>query len=235
MTDDSATLDPNSVGHHWELTEDPLKPPDVSFQHEDKVALYSKNVIQEKDTTDVVNRESIANLESTRKQWETILTPAETEQNSNLTKTSGTVRHWEVKIPSKTPPKQAPVVSEQSNGVTEMADTDVYANESAIEREIRLAMEREEMIKKEQQERELNLKQKGKVDVGIFQSNDEDESFKPNYHEMTEADRGSELWKRESLIQQELREQEEREKAFHKKVEGVQDEVHEHEEVIINL
>ncbi|XP_041357628.1 microtubule-associated protein futsch-like [Gigantopelta aegis] len=220
-TDDIATSDPSSLGHHWELTEDPLKPPDVSFQPLDTVALYSKNVIQEKDTTDEVNRESIANLRTTRKQWETILTPTVSEKEqttTKLTKPSGTVRHWEVKIPNKAPPKPAPVVSEQSNGISKMADTDVYANESAIEHEIRMAIEREEMIKKEQQEREQIIKQKGKVDVGIFETNAEDESFKTNYHEMTEADRGSEMWKRETLIQQELREQEEREKAFHKEV-----------------
>lgn len=45
-------------------------------------------------------------------------------------------------------------------------------------------------------------------------NNNNNTDFKAMYHEMTEADRGSELQKRESLIQQEIEEQKEREEAL---------------------
>ncbi|XP_061174975.1 uncharacterized protein LOC133184124 isoform X2 [Saccostrea echinata] len=191
-----------------------------------KVDLYSQNVVQEDGNTDTVNRESIADLNSTRKQWETILQSSGKSDPSPAKvtpKKSGTpVKHWEVKLPykpnssSKAIP-QPEVEDAQPKKSFKMED-DPYANESAIEREIRLANEREEMLRKEQEERmELSKRQnasKNQVNTKMFENENNNTEFKTMYHEMTEADRGSELQKRETLIQQEIEEQKEREEAL---------------------
>ncbi|ESO88141.1 hypothetical protein LOTGIDRAFT_234704 [Lottia gigantea] len=92
-------------------------------------------------------------------------------------------------------------------------------NESAIDREIRLANEREELLRREKEERlKLEEQQNGRLDISSFENVAKSPPVnKPLYHEMTEADRGSEMWQRETLIQQELREQEERELALKRK------------------
>lgn len=193
-----------------------------------KVDLYSHNVVQEDGNTDTVNRESIADLSSTRKQWETLLqtsgTPETTPSKVTPKKSNTTVKHWEVKLPYKPEPspKTEPNPENQDTQPKKSfkMEDDPYANESAIEREIRLANEREEMLRKEQEERmELAKRQnasKNQVNAKMFENenNNNNTDFKAMYHEMTEADRGSELQKRESLIQQEIEEQKEREEAL---------------------
>ena len=183
----------------------------------DKVNLYSENVIQETDDSDTVSRESIANLNTTRKQWETILKNKE-DTTPQKAKQPQQVRHWEVKLP--TPLKRVPAKPEpkqdssDSDSEDKMADTE-NANESAIEREIRLAMEREEMLRKEQEERTKLQERQDASQLKIINKEPfktvEQNNNKPTYHEMTEADRGSELQQREEQIQLELFEQEERE------------------------
>ena len=186
----------------------------------DKVNLYSENVIQETEGTEDISRESIANLNTTRQQWETITKPKEetTPQKPKQTQ----VRHWEVKLPTqlkRVPAKPEPKREDSdsdSESDDKMADTE-NANESAIEREIRLAMEREDMLRKEHEERaELQVRQDASQLKTLNKEPFESESVelnnnKPTYHEMTEADRGSELQQREEQIQLELFEQEERE------------------------
>lgn len=186
----------------------------------EKVNLYSENIIQETENTDAVDRESIANLSSIRKQWESKFQSEEKNQKSvPKPKQPTTVRHWEVKLPTQLKKVPADAVrSTKSDSESEsenMADTD-HANESAIEREIRLAMEREELLKKEQEERaNLQERQTAPLKKDSFMSETiEQNNNKPTYHEMTEADRGSELQQREEMIQQELLEQEQREAAF---------------------
>lgn len=192
-----------------------------------KVDLYSHNVVQEDGNTDTVDRESIADLHSTRKQWETLLQgsgKSESTPTKVTPKKSNTpVKHWEVKLPY-TPSPTPQTIPEPENKDTQprkpfKMEDDPYANESAIEREIRLANEREEMLRKEQEERlELTKRQnasKNQVNTKMFENeNNNNTDFKAMYHEMTEADRGSELQKRESLIQQEIEEQKEREEAL---------------------
>ncbi|KAK3089918.1 hypothetical protein FSP39_007645 [Pinctada imbricata] len=191
-----------------------------------KVDLYSANVIQENDTSESVDRESIADLHSTRKQWETLFSnPAKSDLATKpVPKKTSPVKHWEVKLPYKPTNSSsgdvivsAPVTSELKSV---KMDDDQFANESAIEREIRLANEREEMLKKEQEERmELIKRQnasKNQVNTAAFEPKEDNNNSvsKVMYHEMTEADRGSELQMRETIIQQEIQEQKEREIAL---------------------
>ncbi|XP_046549946.1 serine/arginine repetitive matrix protein 2-like isoform X2 [Haliotis rubra] len=210
--DSESGTNPN-IENHWELVDNPNQNPDIGWTgRPDKVNLYSENVVQEADTTEEVNRESIRDLSSTRHQWETILSPVAEKSESRK---KSTVRHWEVNFPNKR--KSVSIEADQVDAsLTNMEDTqDKYANESAIEREIRLNMEREETLRREQEERKL-LREKGKVDTTIYESVPKDDETKPMFHELTEADRGSEMWKRETIIQQELREQEEKERALRK-------------------
>ncbi|XP_046340120.2 uncharacterized protein LOC124121182 isoform X2 [Haliotis rufescens] len=198
--------------NHWELVDNQNQNPDVGWTgRPNKVNLYSENVVQEANTTEEVNRESIRDLSSTRQQWETILSPVAEKTESQK---KATVRHWEVNFPNKR--KSVSIEADKVDvSFTSMEDTqDRYANESAIEREIRLNMEREETLRREQEERKL-LSEKGKVDTTMYESVPKDET-KPMFHELTEADRGSEMCKRETIIQQELREQEEKERALRK-------------------
>lgn len=180
----------------------------------DKVNLYSENIIQETENTDTVDRESIANLSRARQQWENKAETFESKAPKKQSHQPQQVRHWEVKLPKSQPKAVYTTKPGPDSGSEEMADTD-NANESAIECEIRRAMEREELLKKEQEDR-ANLQecQTAAVKKEIFQNNEtEPNNNKPTYHEMTEADRGSELQQREELIQLELEEQEEREAA----------------------
>ncbi|KAK3602389.1 hypothetical protein CHS0354_026277 [Potamilus streckersoni] len=188
------------------VTED--KPP--------KVNLYSDNIIQEKENSETVDRDSIANLASTRAHWESKFGKSFTEQSSKAaSKSNKQVRHWEVKLPYKQLNISSSTPSGQVTSYPRMADIDAD-NESAIDREIRLAMEREQMLKKEQEEREeLQNRQNAfkLVDTSAFEKIEQNNN-KPTYHEMTEADRGSEMMERESRIQRELQEQRNREKDF---------------------
>lgn len=182
----------------------------------DKVNLYSENIIQETENTEAVDRESIANLSRARQQWENKAQTGE-ETTPRKPKQPQQVRHWEVKLPTQLKRVPADVIrttKQDSDSESEnMADTE-HANESAIEREIRLAMEREELLKREQEERaNLQERQVSSVKKEPFEKIEQNNN-KPTYHEMTEADRGSELQQREELIQQELQEQEEREAAY---------------------
>ncbi|KAL3868405.1 hypothetical protein ACJMK2_041214 [Sinanodonta woodiana] len=188
------------------VTED--KPP--------KVNLYSDNIIQEKENSETVDRDSIANLASTRAHWESKFGKSFPEQSSKTaTKSNKQVRHWDVKLPYKQLNISSSTPSGQVTSYSRMADIDTE-NESAIDREIRLAMEREEMLKREQEEREeLQNRQNAfkLVDTSAFEKIEQNNN-KPTYHEMTEADRGSEMMERESRIQRELEEQQNREKDF---------------------
>jgi len=193
----------------------------------DKVNLYSQNVIQETENTESVDRESIANLSAARQHWETKFKPTEKSSSKSSPKQSNQqVRHWEVKLPKQVKEVPADVVrssnrsDSESDSDNNMADTD-YANESAIEREIRLATEREELLRKEQEDRaKLSVRQSATTssvinkDAFEGEENNNNNAEKPTYHEMTEADRGAELRQQEERIQQEMAEQQEREAAM---------------------
>lgn len=142
------------------------------------------------------------------------------------------MKHWEVKLPYKpvTSPESETVPrspSPEPRKMEEVTSSNNYENESAIEREIRLANEREQMLRREQEERTELLKRqnasKQQLNVEKFETNNNNSNeFKTMYHEMTEADRGSEMQIRETIIQQELNEQRERERAItHKSLKTV--------------
>ena len=194
----------------------------------DKVDIYNDNEVEETVDTDKISQESIANLNTTRNRFEAFSQHKE-ETTPHKPKQPQQVRHWEVKLPTplkRVPAKPEPKQEESdSDSEDKMADTE-NANESAIEREIRLAMEREEMLRKEQEER---VKLQEKYDASQVKivnkepfENVEQNNNKPTYHEMTEADRGSELQQREELIQLELFEQEERELEIRPDTNGLQ-------------
>ena len=218
--DQPIAADPEDTVQEWRA--DVNKRSNIHWEEKpEKVNLYSENVIQESDNTESVDRESIANLSSIRQQWESKFV-AEKHIKDSVPKpkqTTQQVRHWEVKLPTqlkKVPANIVRTTNTDSDSETEnMADTETI-NESAIEREIRLAMEREELLKREKEERaNLQERQTAPQKMDQFKSETiEQNNNKPTYHEMTEADRGSELRQREELIQQELFEQQEREAAF---------------------
>ncbi|XP_069126174.1 titin homolog isoform X2 [Argopecten irradians] len=192
----------------------------------EKVNLYSANVVEDGKTTEIVDRESIADLGSTRKQWETLFqSSAGSSPAPKPTPKKSSVKHWEVKLPYKpvSVVDSAEPAAEEPPSEKKMEDE--YANESAIAREIRLANEREEMLKREQEERlELQKRQedsKQMKTIATFEAqnnNNNNNELKTMYHEMTEADRGSELQRRETIIKQEIEEQQEREQAVSQNV-----------------
>ncbi|KAL5021928.1 hypothetical protein ScPMuIL_001083 [Solemya velum] len=208
--------------------------PDATFETSDGIALYSKNVVQEKETTESVDRESIADLSITRSHWEQFMKkPTNSQSDFPVKPSKTTVRHWEVQTKYKPVNVEPPVnaKTEQSlksepisqnkfgESTTVTDDMDPYSNESAIEREIRLAMERENMLKREQSERmELQARQKGTSVSEPPVTPDHD--FKPTYHEMTEADRGSEMSQREAVIQQEIEDLQLREQSLQRRKES---------------
>ncbi|XP_033736691.1 titin-like isoform X2 [Pecten maximus] len=186
----------------------------------EKVNLYSANITEDGKTTEIVDRESIADLGSTRKQWETLFQSSTVSSPApKPTPKKSSVKHWEVKLPYKPVGvvNSAEPAAEEPPSEKKMEEE--YANESAIAREIRLANEREEMLKREQEERmELMKRQedsKQMKTIATFeaQNNNNNNELKTMYHEMTEADRGSELQRRETIIKQEIEEQQEREQA----------------------
>ncbi|XP_060082242.1 titin-like [Ylistrum balloti] len=186
----------------------------------EKVNLYSANVVDDGKTTEIVDRESIADLGSTRKQWETLFLSSTPSSAPKPTPKKAAVKHWEVKLPYKPVGvvNSAETTAEEPPSERKMEDE--YANESAIAREIRLANEREEMLKREQEDRMELLKRqeesKQTKTIATFEAqnnNNNNNELKTMYHEMTEADRGSELQRRETIIKQEIEEQQEREQA----------------------
>ncbi|WAR23717.1 hypothetical protein MAR_037386 [Mya arenaria] len=215
----SPTPDPESSIQEWRS--DVSKRSSISWDDKpEKVNLYSDNIIQESENTDAVDRESIANLSSIRQQWETKLKTGEKPvQSQSKAKQSQPVRHWEVKLPTQLRKVPADVIrttkTDSDSESENMADTDM-SNESAIEREIRLATEREELLRKEKEEQaKLHARQMASSKKEPFENEvPEQNNNKPTYHEMTEADRGSELQQRENKIQRELLEQQEREEAL---------------------
>ncbi|XP_052248907.1 uncharacterized protein LOC127856627 isoform X2 [Dreissena polymorpha] len=216
-----STPDPDSSIQEWrsEVT----KRLSVSWEEKpEKVNLYSENIIQETENTDTVDRESISDLNSIRQQWEEKFKTEQTQEKTvPKPKPPQQVRHWEVKLPTPLKKVPADVVrttksdSESEPETETMADTELSA-ESAIEREIRLATEREELLRKEQEERaKLQARQMAAAKKEPFEATAvEQNNNKPTFHEMTEADRGSELRQREDRIQQEMLEQQEREAAM---------------------
>lgn len=179
-----------------------------------RLNLYSENVVQEPDSTEVVDRESIANLATTRRQWErivTVETPQEPAPKKNPSK-------WQVRVPYAEKAASSPVIvtTDNSAEVASLAPDkspalNAAAMESNIEREIRLTVEREEMLKREQEER-VHSRNK----VPSMESSTESELLQPTFHELTEADRGSEFLMNESRVQHEDSMQEESlQKAFH--------------------
>lgn len=191
-------------------------------------------MVQEKETTESVDRESIADLSITRSHWEQFMKkPTNSQSDFPVKPSKTTVRHWEVQTKYKPVNVEPPVnakteqilksepISQNKFGesTTVTDDMDPYSNESAIEREIRLAMERENMLKREQSERmELQARQKGTSVSEPPVTPDHD--FKPTYHEMTEADRGSEMSQREAVIQQEIEDLQLREQSLQRRKES---------------
>ncbi|XP_076462659.1 uncharacterized protein LOC143295010 isoform X2 [Babylonia areolata] len=190
--------------------------PEARWQEKsDKVNLYSENVVREPDSTEVVDRESIANLASTRRQWEAIFTSSDPKDESAAKPRKNPPR-WEVRMPyaEKTCAGPATVsanpVTEEPDSPTLQQTSGMADTESAIEREIRLAMEREEMLRREQEERlrQLSLQGQPGVKVSSMESSTESE-LQPSFHELAEADRGSEFFVHHSMQQQEDAEREE--------------------------
>ncbi|CAL1541341.1 unnamed protein product [Lymnaea stagnalis] len=188
---------PSEYGYIYS-TERPAPPPEVGWTDkptdDHRVNLYSENVIKEGDTTESVDRESIANLTTTKKQWENIFTTHGTGQGETSIKKKATPK-WEVRLPYKE--KHSPQVVDSEIKETKMSSK-VIDTESAIEREIRLAHEREEMLRREKEQRsKTNEKQKGQgqtILAAYEEVSAESESYQPAYNELTEADRGTDPW-----------------------------------------
>ncbi|XP_055956110.1 serine-rich adhesin for platelets isoform X5 [Patella vulgata] len=205
---------------HWEVNTEPVKNrvPDIGWNNSsgERNNLFSQNIVQENESTDSVNRQSLSDsLHNTKRQWEGVFKDhIDNQYKDPKEKPKSSVRHWEVKLPNQVIPRGTIRQQEDlTSSPNKMADT-----ESAIDREIRLANEREDLLRREKEERLKLEQQNGKLDISSFENAaNSPPSNKPLYHEMTEADRGSEMWQRESLIQQELREQEEREVALKRK------------------
>jgi len=219
----SPSPDPDTSIQEWRS--DVSKRSNIPWEEKpDKVNLYSENVIQEEGNSDAVDRESIANLSSIRQQWESKFQGDKGQEKAQVrpkNNNSQPVRHWEVKLPTQLRKVPADVIrttkTDSGSETEEMADTEL-SNESAIEREIRLANEREELLRKEQEERsKLIARQQASAAASKQESfpESEENNNRPTFHEMTEADRGSELRQREDLIQRELQEQQERESELH--------------------
>lgn len=190
-----------------------------------KVNLYSENILKEEETTDQVDRGSIADLAAIKKHWEERFETEEAEKTP-VKKAQRVVRHWSVKLsnipgkPNRTNESTPEVVNRNLEDMTAIND-DYNENESAIEREIRWAMEREEMLRQEQEQRQLlrekmALQQQEQQHSGVqtqqiieHYENTDKEKFKPTYHEMTEADLGHEISKKEAIKEQEMRQQKE--------------------------
>ncbi|CAG5119840.1 unnamed protein product [Candidula unifasciata] len=173
---------------------------------EQKISLYSENVLKEGDTTESVDRESIADLSTTKRQWESIFTSHNITQGDSTLKKKSAPK-WEVRIPYKEKNVASSLdhdsESSQVNGLEEVqrGDSEMFKkqidSESAIEREIRLANEREHVIRKEKEIREKQVqKQKNQGQTIMTSYEAESESFHPVYNELAEADRGSDLWGR---------------------------------------
>lgn len=215
--DEQSIADQDVTVQQWETSLSPVKI-DAQFvsKGEDKgIKLYSENVLQENDTTESIDRESISNLASTKQQWEHLMTNEQNVQTNASLKSPAkkTVKHWEVKLSNSTSKNTTNGEATMENGMTN-------GQESAIDREIRLAMEREDMLKREQEERQkLFEKQRGVNSIAVKYEPPVVEKS-PMFHEMTEADRGSEMQKQESIIQAELLEQQEREAEISRKLQS---------------
>lgn len=87
---------------------------------------------------------------------------------------------------------------------------DATSAESAIEKEIRLALEREETMRREHEElvRQLAKRQQTAATSSSMESSS-DSDLHASFNEMTEADRGSRVWIRGNAAQHEDAEQEE--------------------------
>ena len=88
-----------SVGPQAEREPSPERAASPEARWNDKVGrvnMYSENVVQEPQSTDVVNRESIANLATTRRQWENIFTSEPEESNPKPKKNPP---KWQVRLP----------------------------------------------------------------------------------------------------------------------------------------
>lgn len=112
---------------------------------------------------------------------------------------------WEVRLPYKEKPS-APAVNnhdtspDQHRSETVVMSSKTLDTESAIDREIRLAHEREEMLRKEKEQRqkmaEKQQKGHGQTIIASYEAvSAESEAYQPAYNELTEADRGPELWR----------------------------------------
>lgn len=170
-----------------------------------KVIVYSENIVQEPDSSEAVDRESIANLASTRKQWETILSADIQEYPSP--KPKKTPSKWEVRLSYKDRNlANSSTISSTTNNETHESGTsepdhhiptvtssNMAHIESAIERDIRLAHEREEMLRLEQNERMRRHQHSGHK-MSSMESSTESE-LQPMYYELAEADRGADVWR----------------------------------------
>lgn len=253
----SYSSNPSEYGYIYSVERE-QPPPEVGWKERSgdhgPVSLYSENVLKEGDTTDTVDRESIANLSSTKKQWETIFTSkASPSGNSPEASSIKKKAHpkWEVRLPYKekhlSPSLDNSIVSSSEAksdiSLTSPMSSSGLDTESAIEREIRLAHEREEMLKLEKAEREQMRQEQQQQQTGSIgqgqsiiasyeASSAESESYHPAFDELTEADRGPDLWAQsrhrdrlefqeddkigegnpnESIIEREIRLQQERE------------------------
>jgi hypothetical protein len=208
--------------------------------------LYSENVVQEPESTEVVDRESIADLATTRRQWESIFHDPTTSQPAPKPTKKSTPK-WQVRMPytEKTPTGQTSSTNAASSedgpvsggGVVEVEEVVKTTSsmdsgvdmESAIEREIRLALEREESLKKEKELRHGQAPPTSsqapppssttQAQLSSMESSQTDSELQPSFHEMTEADRGSEFMVNEQrAIQEDALQEESLQKSFHGRV-----------------
>lgn len=190
------SINKDATLYQWEnkITEETTVSPSerkVSFSGEglpSKINLYSENLIRESDTTEEVNREPIANIASTKKHWENLFQERNLQKGDEV-KPRGTVRHWEVKIHKYE--KHAVNVENNNNNM----DTEMYENESAIEREIRLALEREELLKREKEAANVGRRDSADI-VDRVNVAEHEAPVHASYEELTEVDRAAEMLRR---------------------------------------
>ncbi|CAI9732626.1 Hypothetical predicted protein [Octopus vulgaris] len=183
----------------------------IGYDLPPKVNLYSENILQEEETTDSVDRGSIADLGNIKQNWENRLVQSTKESKPLVKKSNKVVRHWSVKLNDtlgKPTASKKNIVPDSSYHDNQNMNSNVDPSdegESAIEREIRLALEREESLKREQELRLLRLERERETSQeNNYQNQRNDcltEHFQPTYLEMTEADRAHEITKRENDLQ----------------------------------
>ena len=186
-------------------TVDPLPPsqPDVAHarwtNNDNRLSLYTSNIQKETESSEAVDRDSIAEISITRELWEKVLDPV-TCESQRIAVAIKALPRWQVRVPYCKPFSETSI-SGNKPSVEDLASHNEMEN--AIASDILLSVERERLVKEDHERIQFFAGTRDVRSPSMCSSSESGELLPGNYNELAESDRGAQFYEQNCATNQE--------------------------------